>query len=290
MLLRHLVTHFLKQQAHAKFTEAMRNGAEPSPKSAPHAQPLLVDGLIVYPSDLDGGGAVDLLQEKQITHCEGLVEQTGLFGGRRVALVELGDGAVAGTRMDLALKLIKPLWIISMGFASGLLPEIRRGQFVMASRIRNERGNTLPAGLSLAAGQSPPPGIHWGDLLTVESLPTTPEEKKAFAASGAAAWDADSYYTATAVAGATTFISVRIVSEADGDELPKGVKVIRDQKSFAAKLGAATGALLDQPSSLATMWKMRDEAIKLSDRLGKFLLGVVEQLPRREPTNADTKI
>ncbi len=284
MLLRHLVSHFLQQHAKAKFTEAVRGGAAPDPKSVPRPSPLVVDGLIVYPSDLDAGGVLDLTKEKQTTHCETLTEQTGVFGSRRVALVELGDGVAASKNMATALKLIRPLWVISIGFASGLSADARRGQIVMASRIINEHGDAHRAGLALAAGQSPPAGIHWGDLLTVDRLPKTSAEKKSLAASGATAWDADSYFVAEAAAAAPTFISVRIISEALGDELPKAIKIFRDQTSLAAKLGAATGALLDQPSSLAAMWKMRDEAIKLSDRLGKFLVGVVEQLPQRDPT------
>jgi adenosylhomocysteine nucleosidase len=289
MLLRHLVSHFLQQQAKAKFSEAMRGGASAAPKSVPRASPLLVDGLIVYPSDLDAGGVLDLTKEKQTTHCETLIEQSGVFGSRRIALVELGEGEVAGKNMACVLKLIRPLWVISIGFASGLSPTAQRGQILMASRIINEKGDARRVGLALAADQSPPPGIHWGDLLTVGHLPKTSAAKKLLAASGATAWDADSYFVAEAAAGLPTFISVRIISEAIDDELPKAIQVFRDQKSIAAKLGAAAGALFEQPSSLAAMWKMRDEAIKLSDRLGKFLVGVVEQLPRREPSTEQKK-
>ena len=62
---------------------------------------------------------------------------------------------------------------------------------------------------------------------------------------------------------------------------------VQKQKTFAAKLGAVTGALLDQPGSVQKLWKMRDDAIKLSDRLAKFTQGVVEQLPQRATTSGN---
>lgn len=284
MLLRHLVSQFLQSQAQAAFSEAIQKKNAPREgQPAPHATPLFVDGLLLYPSELDGGGVLDLTKEQQTSYCERFTERLGVFAGRRVALIEVGEGPKAREVTADALKLIRPLWIISFGFASGLAPEVRRGQIVMATRVVNERGDFCRAGLALAAGQSPPPGIHWSDLLTVDKLPESTEQKRSLAKLGAVAWDADSYFIASAASAEPTFISVRIISEGINDELPKALKVFREQKTLAGKLGAATGALLDQPASLQKMWKLRDDAIKLSDRLAKFLAGVVEQLPKRPP-------
>lgn len=295
MLLRHLVTQFLQQQAHAKFAEAMRKGPTADAKSpsktnaAPHATPLLVDGLILYPSEVDAGGVLDQTKEKQVTYCESFKEQLGVFGPCRVALLEVGDGPKAGIVTAEALKLIRPLWVISLGFASGLAPNVRRGQIVMASRIVNEQGTALRAGIPVAAGEPPQPGLHQGDLLTVNRIPESAKEKQTLAGSGAIAWDMDSHHVAAAVGANSLLISVRIISEAIDDQLPQALKAYREQKSLAGKLGAVTGALLDQPSSIQKMWKLQDDAIKLSDRLAKFLLGVVEQLPRREANTNKSK-
>src|SRR5262245_45826844 len=118
MLLRYLVTQFLQQQAKAKFAEAVREGVAPKPSQPPHAVPLLVDGLMVYPTELEAGGVLDQTKEKEVAYCEAFTERTGLFGLRRVALLELGDGAKAGKTMATAMQLIQPLWVISFGFAS----------------------------------------------------------------------------------------------------------------------------------------------------------------------------
>lgn len=284
MLLRHLVSQFLQSQAKAAFSEAMqKKGAPREGQAAPHATPLFVDGLLLYPSELDGGGVLDLTKEQQTSYCDLFTERLGVFAGRHVALIEVGEGPKARETTEAALKLIRPLWVISFGFASGLAVEVRRGQIVMATRVVNERGESYRAGLSLAPGQSPPPGIHWGDLLTVDKLPESTEQKRSLAKHGAVAWDADSYFIASAASAESTFISVRIISEGIDDELPKALKVFREQKTLAGKLGAVTGALLDQPASLQKMWKLRDDAIQLSDRLARFLVGVVEQLPNRAP-------
>ena len=40
----------------------------------------------------------------------------------------------------------------------------------------------------------------------------------------------------------------------------------------------AAGAIFNRPSSVKDMWNLREEAIKASDRLAKFLEGTVEQL------------
>jgi adenosylhomocysteine nucleosidase len=284
MLLRHLVSQFLQSQAQAAFSDAMQKKSAPREgQPAPHATPLFVDGLLLYPSELDGGGILDLTHEKQVNYCELFTERLGVFAGRSVALIEVGEGAKAREATEAALKLIRPMWVISFGFASGLTAEARRGQIVMATRVINERGDSHRAGLTLAAGQLPPPGIHWGDLFTVDKLPESTEQKRSLAKLGAVAWDSDSYFIASAASAEPTFISVRVISEGIDDELPKAVKVFREQKTLAGKLGAATGALLDQPASLQKMWKLRDDAIKLSDRLARFLVGVVEQLPNRAP-------
>jgi adenosylhomocysteine nucleosidase len=281
MLLRHLVTHFLQQQAKAKFAQAMQPGASATAKAPPRATPIPVDGLLLYPTELEAGGVLDLTGEKQTVYNEAFAEITGAFGTRRVALVEVGDGTDANKKTAMAMQWIQPLWVVSLGFASGLAKDVRRGQIVMANVVCNESGDTRRVGLALSEGQEPKPGLHQGKLLSLQRMPRTTAERRALAASGAVAFDGDSYFVAQSISGAVTLISVRIVSEGIDDELPKAVKAVREQKTLAGKLGAAAGALLDSPGSLATMWKLRDEAIGLSDRLAKFLEGVVEQLPRR---------
>ena len=74
-------------------------------------------------------------------------------------------------------------------------------------------------------------------------------------------------------------LSVRIISDAVDDELPPEIEHLLHQKTLAGKLGAAAGAVLNRFSAAKDLWQLREDALKASDRLAKFLVGVVEQLP-----------
>jgi adenosylhomocysteine nucleosidase len=52
-----------------------------------------------------------------------------------------------------------------------------------------------------------------------------------------------------------------------------------EQKTLAGKVGAAAGAVLKRFSAAKDLWQLREDALKASDRLAKFLAGVVGQLP-----------
>jgi adenosylhomocysteine nucleosidase len=75
------------------------------------------------------------------------------------------------------------------------------------------------------------------------------------------------------------FLSVRVISDALEDELPKEVERLLEQHSLASKLGAATGAIFNRPSSIKDMWNLKEQAIKASDRLARFLRSTIA--PRR---------
>ena len=70
-----------------------------------------------------------------------------------------------------------------------------------------------------------------------------------------------------------------VVRDAVDDELPKEVERLLEQNSLASKLGAATGAIFNRPSSIKDMWSLKEQAIKASDRLARFLVRTLGQLP-----------
>jgi adenosylhomocysteine nucleosidase len=81
-------------------------------------------------------------------------------------------------------------------------------------------------------------------------------------------------------------LSVRIISDAVDDVLPKEIEKLMAQESTAAKLGAAAAALWNRPSAAKDLWQLKEDALVASDKLAKFLLGVKRQLPveKRAPT------
>src|SRR4029453_4758634 len=69
------------------------------------------------------------------------------------------------------------------------------------------------------------------------------------------------------------FLGVRIISDAVDDELPPEIENLLAQKSLAGKIGAAAGAVLKRFSAAKDLWKLREDALKASDRLGGFFVG-----------------
>jgi adenosylhomocysteine nucleosidase len=148
---------------------------------------------------------------------------------------------------------------------------------LMADSIADLGGRELSVGLKVP----PHGGLHVGRLLTVPEIIKSPAEKRQLGQThGALACDMESFAVAEACSFLNTrFLSGRVISDAIDQELPREVDVLLKQKTVAAKLGAAAGALFSRPSSAKDMWQLREDALQASDRLAKFLLGVLVQLP-----------
>src|SRR5690606_33984214 len=74
------------------------------------------------------------------------------------------------------------------------------------------------------------------------------------------------------------FLSVRVISDAVDDELPAEIERLVKKKGMARKIGAAAGSVLRRPSTAKDLWRFREAALECSERLAKFLEGVVAQL------------
>jgi adenosylhomocysteine nucleosidase len=124
------------------------------------------------------------------------------------------------------------------------------------------------------------PGLRVGRLLTVDALVGQAEDKRRLGEEHQAqAVDMESWNVGEVCRQAKTrFLSVRIISDAVDDVLPPEVETLARQTTTAARLGAAAGAIFRRPSSLKDMLKLKEEALLASDRLAKFLAGVIPQL------------
>jgi len=71
------------------------------------------------------------------------------------------------------------------------------------------------------------------------------------------------------------FLGIRIINDATADELPPDVERLVAQKTQAARLGAALGAIWRRPSSLKDMLGLQRRAIEDADRLARVLLRVI---------------
>jgi adenosylhomocysteine nucleosidase len=238
--------------------------------------------LFLFALELEAAGFIERLREVVRTQCATFVEHDGFLGEARVIVGETGVGMKAARRAteDL-LALHRPAWVVSAGFAGGLAEPVRKGHFVMTQQVVNEAGQALNVGLklppeTLAAQKS----LHAGRLLSVDRLIREEAEKRQLARQHeAVACDMETWAIADACAAQKTrFISVRVITDAVDDELPREVENLLEQKSLAGKLGAVAGALLNRPSSVKDMWKLYEEAQRGSSRLAKFLEGTAAQL------------
>jgi adenosylhomocysteine nucleosidase len=125
-----------------------------------------------------------------------------------------------------------------------------------------------------------PPGVHVGRLLSVDEVVRLPSEKQALGhRHGALAVDLESLAAAEVCRRhGTPFLAIRIVTDTMDEQLPTDIQRLSDQPTTAARLGAAAGAIWRRPSSFKDMMTLKETALIGSDRLAKFLAGVVETL------------
>lgn len=244
---------------------------------------LPCDAAFIFALGVESGGIVDLLKDAETSrHGHGL-ERAGKLHGKEVVVVEGGVGQAAAARATAeAIKFYRPRRVISAGFAGGLTDELRRGHIVIGSEVVNAIGESLDVDLkvdpqSLAGSK----GIHVGRLLTVDRILREPAERRKLAADqGSIACDMETFGVAQVCREqGVPMAAIRIISDAVDDELPPEIEYLLAQKSLAGKLGAATGAILKRFSAAKDLWKLREEALKASDRLAKFLVQMLEQLP-----------
>ena len=299
MLLRWIVNNYLRDAAEGKVRAAIASavqgrpsGAEPSPakehepsgvRTPPNPDDFLpCEVVFVFALGIESGGLFDSLKETETSRHKHGAEHAGVLDGRQVVIVESGVGAAAAAKATkAAIAFYKPQWVVSAGFAGALDETLRRGHILMADEVASPDGQTLAVGLKLDPQTvAATKGLHVGRLLTVAEIIRQPEECRRLAEQHrAAACDMETFAVAEACAVAgVRFLSVRIISDAVDDELPPEIENLLAQTTLAAKIGAAAGAVLKRFSAAKDLWKLREDALKASDRLAKFLRGVMGQL------------
>jgi adenosylhomocysteine nucleosidase len=293
MILRWLIGNLVRQHAKQHLYDAVaqvaRGAAQTSETGEPvdeHGEPLPppppAEIVFVFALPVEANGLVDKLTDAVKMRCPGFVEHAGFLAGRRVAVIETGVGCEAAQKAtEAALNLHQPAWVISTGFAGALSEDLRRGHIVMANQVVDTHGQQLEIGMRMEQSAiDAAPSLHVGTMLTVDQLIRTREEKERLGKEHRAiACDMETSAVArTCQQAKTRFMSVRIISDAIEDELPKEIERFLDQKTIASKLGAAAGAIVKRPSSLKDMWKLQEDALKATDRLARFVSSVASQL------------
>ncbi len=296
MWLRWVVSNLLNQVAEDKLQHAVERAKQivqpsvrpgrasegtPQDDDTPVAEPPC-EIVVVSALGLESGGLVDRMTDVVTTQCATFVERAGYLDSRRLVVCESGVGRQAAAQAtEDVIKVHHPQWVVSAGFAGALVPGMRRGHILMASSVVDQQQHPLEIGFKIDPGVvEGTRSLHVGRLLTIDKLIRHREEKEKLAADyDAVACDMETIAVAQACRRRRVrFLSVRIISDGLDDHLPAEVEHMLDQHSIAGKLGAATRAVFGRPSSLKDMWNLRETALRASDRLAKFLIGVVPQL------------
>jgi len=300
MVLRWMVQQWLRQKAqetvYSKVREAAARGAhaageadqaEASDQATGELPPAQVG--LVFALGMEAGGFEDKLTGVTTIEGHGFVARQGNLEGRPVAILRCGVGREAAARgCEALLAGHRPPWIISAGFAGALNERLKRGHILMADELVGPGGERLAIDLKVdPATLASSPGVHVGRLLTVDEIVRRAEDKRRLGLEhGAAAVDMESWAVGDVCRREKVrFLSVRVITDEVDDELPSEIDHLARQKTFAARLGAAAGAVVRRPSSVKDMLKLKEQALLASDRLAAFLAGVIHQLtpPDDEP-------
>ena len=306
-MFRSLLQTWLQNTAKAKVRDAVARAARaqlnsPAP-SPPAEKPRPYDLGFVFALGIESGCFEDLLQGMLTIHGSGFTIREGGLRGRRIALILAGAGRHNAQRAtEVLIDGHRPGLVVSAGFAGGLSPNLRRNDILIADRLSNPDGGELsvdvPRGLSAvveAASRrfassceleqpertrrdaASTGGVHRGTLLTIDRVIRTPRDRQSlFQRTGALGVDMETFAVAEVCAARqVAFSSIRVINDTADEALPHDVEHLLAQKTAAARLGAALGAVLHRPASAKDMYQLRENALVASGRLAKFLAGEV---------------
>lgn len=301
MVFRYFLGNMLREMAEEHLRSATDNaqgetqqGQTEGQEHAPPQPPPTCDVAVVFALGIEAGGLIDLLKEATLIRGAGFSEHLGKLRNRTVSIAAAGVGRqkAAAATADL-IEVRKPQWVVSAGFAGGLQDGLAKGHFLMADGVTDTAGKQLSVGLkmdkdALAAS----PGVHVGQLLTVDQIIRSPQEKRQLGEQhDALACDMETIGVAEVCQQKRVrFLSVRIISDTVEDQLPVELEKLLAQQSTAAKLGAAAGAIWNRPGSVKDMWKLKEDALAASDRLAKFTRDVIGQLDISNPPALTTDV
>jgi adenosylhomocysteine nucleosidase len=242
--------------------------------------PVPADVGIVAALPMEVGVLTDGLKGIRKYQAAALPIVEGEHNGKIVAIAIAGPGRAAARRAtELLIAGHRPSWIISAGFAGALNPTLNRNDLALPETVIDLEGGQFPVARPDSLGA----GIHHvtGRLLTVDRLILDSVEKAELHHTAQADMvDMESSaVAAVCVEKLIRFLSVRVISDDARTDLPREVAALL-VRSGSYRVGAAVRAIWNRPSSLKDFWTLHERALEAADRLAKFVMRCLEDLPR----------
>ena len=205
----------------------------------------------------------------------------GELGGKLVALIITGVGReAAGRGTELLLAGHAPRWLLSVGFAGGLDPQLARLSIVLPSEVIDLQSERHAIDVRVPdSGGASQPRVHTGRLLTVDRIIATAVEKAELRRThGADLVDMESSAVASVCARrGIRLLSIRIISDEAGIDLPpEVVQLLSHTGSY--RVGAALRAIWRRPSRIKDFWNLHEQAQEAADRLAGFVAQALGRL------------
>lgn len=279
MFFRSLLQYWLQSAAKGKLRDAAvramqgkigQTSAEPIEEG-----PKICHLGLVFALGIESGCLEDLLSGIVTIRGNGFVVREGGLRGRRVVVILSGPGRKNAARAtEILIDGHQPQRVVSAGFAGGLCPQLKRNDILIADRLVNAEGGEIsvdiPPGLSKMLQGS---NIQQGSLLTTDRVVRLPREKRLLHQHhGSMAVDMETFAVAEVCQRRQApFSAIRVINDTVDEVLPSDVEHLLSQKTGAAQLGAALGAICRRPASAKEMYQLRENALVASGRLANFL-------------------
>jgi adenosylhomocysteine nucleosidase len=256
---------------------------------------------IVFALGIESGGLEDLLSGSIRIRGSGFVIIEGGLKGRRVVIVRSGAGRENAARATSTLiDGHKPKIIISAGFAGGLSLSLKSHGILLANSVIDSTGRKIILDQTALSPDNSNEGrilqcplahfpfdqskLNWpnlyiGKLLSVDHVIREPSEKKSLHQQHQAlAVDMETFAVAEVCCNrGVPLCAIRVIHDAADDALPADIERLLRQKTEAARLGAALGAIWRRPGSIKDLWAMKEKSLICSTQLAKFISQLIEQ-------------
>jgi adenosylhomocysteine nucleosidase len=255
---------------------------------------------IVFALGVESGPTEDLLSGSIRIRGSGFFITEGGINGRRVVIIRSGAGLDNAARAtEVLINGHHPKIVISAGFAGGLSPTLKRHEILLADSVIDYTGRQI------ILNRSPPlndisnsgqalqcpldqfpfdqskldwPNLQIGKLLSVDHVIREPGEKQSLHLQHQAlAVDMETFAVAEVCRRREVpLCAVRIIHDTANDTLPPDIERLLRQKTEAARLGAALGAIWRRPTSIKDFWALKENSLIAGHRLSKYIEQLIE--------------